>query len=99
MPHRESQIKSVRKNAKRRVRNKMVKSRVKTLIKNVEQLITEKEADRDKLKETFVHAISTLDRAALKGILHKNNVARKKAHLHAKLNQYLVLTPVDSSEA
>jgi len=64
------------------VRNTMYRSRVKTAVKKAEQSIFTGTPDEATIRE----AISTLDRAAGKGIIHKNNAARRKSRLMKKLN-------------
>jgi small subunit ribosomal protein S20 len=77
--------KRIRSNERKRVRNQMYRSRVKTLIRKAEQLIFGGEPSEDAVKE----AISTLDKAAGKGIIHRNNAARRKSRLMKKLNSYV----------
>jgi len=66
------------------LRNKSVRSRAKTLISKAEDLIFAGEID--KAKEVVVAAISALDKAAERGVIHPNNAARRKARLMKKLN-------------
>jgi small subunit ribosomal protein S20 len=73
--------KRVRANARRQSRNKMYRSRVKTLVKKAEQTIFAGKPDAEAVRL----AMSTLDKAAVKGILHKNNAARRKSRLARKL--------------
>lgn len=81
MANTKSAEKRIRANARRADRNKMYRSRVKTAIRKAEQLIfTGKSSD-----EAVREAMSTLDRAAVKGIIHKNNAARRKSRLAKKL--------------
>lgn len=74
-------IKSAKKRVKvikaKTLRNKMIKSNLKTVLKNANAA---EEAAAIKL------AIKKVDQAAAKGILHKNNAARKKSQLAKKLN-------------
>jgi small subunit ribosomal protein S20 len=63
----------------------MYRSRVKTMIRKAEQLIYGGESSEDAVKE----AIRTLDKAAVKGVIHKNNAARRKSRLMKKLNTYV----------
>ena len=77
--------KVVRVEAKRRMRNKSVRSGIKTHITKAEKLIAARELDS--AKEAVVQAISALDRAAQKGVIHPNNAARHKSRLTKKLNQ------------
>jgi small subunit ribosomal protein S20 len=77
--------KRIRSNERKRVRNQMYRSRVKTMIRKAEQLIFGGQPGEDAVRE----AISTLDKAAGKGIIHKNNAARRKSRLMKKLNTYV----------
>jgi small subunit ribosomal protein S20 len=76
--------KRIRANERRAERNRMYRSRVKTMIKKAEQEIFAGQASDEAVRE----ACSTLDKAAGKGIIHKNNAARRKSRLMAKLNKY-----------
>ena len=81
------------KSAKKRIRvietktmrNKMIKSKVTTMIKKVEAAIAEgnKEAAQNNLKV----AISEIEKAATKGVYHKNNAARKVSRLTLAVNK------------
>jgi small subunit ribosomal protein S20 len=73
--------KRIRSNARRALRNKMYRSRVKTAIKKAERAIFTGAPDPELVRE----AMSMLDRAAVKGIIHKNNAARRKSRLAKKL--------------
>jgi small subunit ribosomal protein S20 len=77
--------KRIRSNERKRVRNQMYRSRVKTMIRKAEQLIFSGQTGDEAVRE----AISTLDKAAGKGIIHKNNAARRKSRLMKKLNTYV----------
>ncbi len=81
-------IKSAKKRIKvtqtKTLRNRMVKSALKTEIKKLEAAIAANNAEEAKV--AFVQATKALDMAASKGVLHKNMVARKKSRLAAKLN-------------
>jgi small subunit ribosomal protein S20 len=74
--------KRIRTNAKKALRNRAYRSRVKTMIKHAESAISTTSATTE---EAVRAAQSTLARAANKGILHKNNVARRMSRLAAKL--------------
>ena len=62
----------------------MIKSALKTAIKNFEAAVTANNAEE--AKTSFVKASKSLDMAAQKGTVHKNMAARKKSRLAAKLN-------------
>jgi small subunit ribosomal protein S20 len=79
MAHIKSNIKRLRQNQKRRSRNMSASSRMKTFIKYVMTAIEAK--DQEKLKAVLPVALSEIDRAAKKGILHKNSAARRKSML------------------
>lgn len=82
-----SAAKAHRRSEKRRVRNQAVRSAAKTFIRKAERLIASGQVDE--ARQAVVQAISQLDRAAEKKILHKNNAARRKSRLMAKLNRAL----------
>jgi small subunit ribosomal protein S20 len=69
---------------RRRVRNKSVRSLCKSSITKAEKLIFSGELDS--AQAAVVVAISALDRAAEKGVIHPNNAARRKSRLMKKLN-------------
>jgi len=70
---------------KRQVRNKSSRSKCKTTIDKAEKLIFAN--GLDEAKQEVKTAISTLDKAAKKGVIHPNNAARRKSRLMKKLNQ------------
>lgn len=82
MANTKSAKKRIRSNERKHERNTMYRSRVKTAVKKAEQSIFSGTPD----EETIRAAISTLDKAAVKGIIHKNNAARRKSRLMKKLN-------------
>ncbi len=82
MANTKSAKKRIRTNERKHLRNTMYRSRVKTMIKKAEQSIFSGTPDEATIRE----AISTLDKAAGKGVLHKNNAARRKSRLMKKLN-------------
>lgn len=66
-----------------RLRNMLVKSRVRTAVKKTIRAIEEGSENIEALTKV---AISQLDKAQSKGVLHKNTVARYKSRLMAKVN-------------
>jgi len=86
MPRTKSAIKRMRKEEKRRLRNKMIKSRMKTFIKRVIEAIERK--DPELVRQALVKAISEIDKAASKGVIHKNTASRKKSRLQKKVNAF-----------
>ena len=88
MPVTSSAKKRVRTAAKQQLRNKSVRSEVKTSITKAENLIFSGELEA--AREAVAAAISSLDKAAEKGVIHGNNNDRRKSRLMKKLNQALV---------
>lgn len=78
-----SSKKDARRSAVRATRNRGLKSSVKTKVVKVRRAITE--GGEESLAELGAVAISALDRAAAKGVLHRNNAARRKSRLMKSL--------------
>ncbi|WP_035288190.1 30S ribosomal protein S20 [Clostridium sp. KNHs214] len=82
-------IKSAKKRIKvletKTLRNKMIKSALKSQIKKFEATIAENNLEEAKVQYTAT--ARALDMATSKGILHKNKASRKKSRLAAKLAQ------------
>ena len=76
--------KRVRVNELRRERNMSVKSRMKTYIRRAEEAI--KKNDPDAVSEEVSRALSHIDRAASKGVIHRNSASRKKGALQRRAN-------------
>ena len=73
-----SQIKRNRQNEKRRLRNRTVRSEVNTRTKAALAAV---EHDDEAADETLRLAIKRIDKAAAKGVIHKNTAARRKSRL------------------
>ena len=73
-----SQIKRNRQNEKRRLRNKAVRSEMRTRTKAA---VTTAEAGADGAAEALRIALQRIDKAAAKGVIHKNQAARRKSRL------------------
>ena len=80
--------KRIRVSAKRQIRNKHIKSSTKTAVKKV-SVAVDKGNSAD-AKTLLVQAISAIDRAASKGVYHKNTAARKKSQLAKMVNKAVV---------
>jgi small subunit ribosomal protein S20 len=85
----QSAKKRMRQAEKRRLRNRSVRSAVKTVIGKAQRQIVAGEATNE---ATVREAIRALDVAARKGVLHPNNAARRKSRLMKKLNQRAAVT-------
>lgn len=84
MPNIKSSIRSVKTDAERRAKNSAVKSQIRTATRKTVEAV-EAGAVED-AKKVLVQATSVIDKAASKGVLHKNTAARKKSNLTAKVN-------------
>ena len=73
------QKKRILTNEKRRVRNQAVKSELKTYVRKVRAAISE--GDKDAAAEALRAAGRKLDKAASKGVIHKNQAAQRKSKL------------------
>ncbi len=85
MPNLQSAKKQLRSSERKRLRNLVHRGRARTTIKRAKSLI-----EKGQLEEArkAVHiAVSALDKAAQKGIIKKNNAARRKSRLMRQLNQ------------
>lgn len=85
MANHKSALKRIRSSEKRRQRNRIVRGSTRSAIKKAR--VTTAGADLA-VAEVAVHeAVSALDKAAAKGVIHKNNAARRKSRLMRQLNQ------------
>ena len=84
MPNIQSAIKRVKVSEKKNLRNRIVKSKVKTAIKKFDAELAASPANA--LTQYSVTA-SAIDKAVAKGIIHKNTANRKKARLAKLMNK------------
>jgi len=82
-----SQIKRNRQNEKRRLRNKSVKSALKTAIRKFHEAL--EAGDLDKATVLMRDASRKLDKAASKGVIHKNQAANRKSAIAKRLHKAL----------
>jgi small subunit ribosomal protein S20 len=85
--------KRARVTERQRQRNRVFRSAARTYVRRAERLIAD--GDAEAAAQAIGNAMSTLDRAAIKGIIHKNNAARHKSRLMAKFN-LLVRPPAEA---
>jgi small subunit ribosomal protein S20 len=78
-----SQIKRNRQNLKRRSRNRVYRGSARTYVKKARLAI--ESGDLDSARSATLQAVSALDKAAEKGVLHKNNASRRKGRLMKQL--------------
>ena len=74
-----SQIKRITTNEKARLRNKAVKSELKTHIRRVREAVAG--GDKDAASVALVEASRKLDKAVSKGVIHKNQAANRKSSI------------------
>ena len=79
-----SQIKRVKTNEKRRQRNKSVRSSVRTAVRRFREAV--EAGDTEKATELQRAARKALDKAASKGVIHKNQAANRKSAMAKRVN-------------
>jgi small subunit ribosomal protein S20 len=87
MPILKQQIKRAQTDIKRAERNKAIDSKVKTAVRTFEKSLAG--ADAESKKAAYVSAARELDKAANKGVIHRNAASRRKSRLASKLNAAL----------
>jgi small subunit ribosomal protein S20 len=78
-----SQIKRNRQNEKRRLRNRVTRGTARKAVAKTRDVIST--GEEAKSREAVLTAVRALDKAAEKGIIHKNNAARRKSRLMKRL--------------
>ena len=84
MANSKSSKKRILINETKRLRNRPYRSAARTFVKKAEVAI--KAGDQDAATTAVGEALSMLDRVASKGIIHRNNAARRKSRLMKKFN-------------
>ena len=79
MANTQSAIKRIRSSGRKRLRNQLYRSRARTLVKRARKLAGE--GNLEEARSAAEQAITTLDKAAVRGIIHRNNAARRKSRL------------------
>ena len=80
-----SSAKRDEKSKELRAKNRAEKSELKTMIKKFDAAVAG--GNKEEAADAYKVAVKTVDRAAGKGLLHKNNAAHKKSSLTTKLNE------------
>lgn len=83
MPNIKSAIKRVKVNKKKNLRNRMIKTAMRTSVKKFDVATAAGSADQQLLNATS----ASIDKAASKGVIHKNAANRKKSRLAKRLNK------------
>ena len=86
-----SQIKRNRQNEKRRINNRNFRGAARTAVNAARASFVENDPET---KEAVLKAISTLDKAAQKGVIHPNNASRRKGRLMKRLAAFIAAPPV-----
>ena len=84
MANHKSALKRARQNEVKRVRNKSHKTKVKTAIRALRKAIAENSVEE--AREKLVDAVSTIQKTASKGVIHKNTASRKISRLSRQVN-------------
>ncbi len=84
MANHKSAVKRHKQSLKRAARNRAMKTRIRTVVKSVRAALRDK--DQNKAAELLVTAVSTLDKAACKGVVHWKKAARKISRLSKAVN-------------
>ena len=82
MANTKSAMKRIRQSENRRLRNRGVRSKVRTAVKTARSALAETTGDA---RATVLEAIRALDKAVTKGVIHRNTAARKKSALARRL--------------
>ncbi len=85
MANTQSAIKRIRSSERRRRINQVHRSQARTYVKRARRLI--ESGQIEEAEAVTLVAVRALDKAAQKGVIHKNNAARRKARLVKQLNQ------------
>ncbi|MBU0510118.1 MAG: 30S ribosomal protein S20 [Chloroflexi bacterium] len=83
MANTKSAIKRIRQNEKRRIRNRVFRGSARTFVKQARLAI--ESGTVDEARAATMQAVSALDKAAQKGVLHNNNASRRKGRLMKQL--------------
>ncbi len=86
MANTKSALKAMRQSERRRVYNRAIRTRTRTYVKKARVAIAGA-PEAPATEEALRQAISALDRAASKGVIHRNNAARHKSRLMRRLQQ------------
>jgi small subunit ribosomal protein S20 len=78
-----SAIKRIRQNEKKRLRNRFFRGNARKSVKKARLAI--EDGDLDAAQQATLEAVRALDKAAEKGVVHKNNAARRKSRLMKSL--------------
>jgi small subunit ribosomal protein S20 len=84
MANHKSAIKRIRQTAKRQIHNRAYRSRARTFVKKARAALGK--GNVETAKTAVLAAVQDLDRAVSRGVIHRNNAARRKSRLMKQLN-------------
>lgn len=84
MAHHKSALKRIKQNKKKYLRNKHIRSTLRTFIKRVREAVEAKNADQ--ARQALLAAIPVIDKAASKGVIHASNASRNVSRLTKLVN-------------
>lgn len=85
MPNIKSSVKDVKKSRENRLRNLETKSKIKTFVKKTKS--TAEAGEKEDARKLLQESESVIDKAAERGIIHKNAAARRKSRLAKAVNK------------
>ena len=91
MAHHKSAKKRIRQNDKKRIRNRHIRTTLRSALKVFEQTLEKQNAEE--LKALVDKTISIVHTAASKGVIHKNKAARHVSQIRRKINSLLTAAP------
>ena len=91
MAQHKSAKKRIRQNDKKRIRNRHIRTTLRSALKRFEQTLEKQNAEE--LKALMGKTISIVDTAASKGVIHKNKAARHVSQIRRKINSILTTSP------
>ncbi|BEH09809.1 MULTISPECIES: 30S ribosomal protein S20 [Geobacter] len=84
MAHHKSALKRIKQTKKKYLRNKHIRSTLRTFIKRVREAVEAKNADQ--ARQALLAAIPVIDKAASKGVIHASNASRNVSRLTKLVN-------------
>lgn len=87
MANTRSAQKRIRSNERKRVYNKIARTHARSIVRTAQEALQAETPSAEEAQKAVLAAASALDKAANKGIFHKNNAARRKGRLMKKLAQ------------
>jgi small subunit ribosomal protein S20 len=84
LAHHKSALKRIKQNKKKYLRNKHIRSTLRTFIKRVREAVEAKNADQ--ARQALLAAIPVIDKAASKGVIHSSNASRNVSRLTKLVN-------------